>query len=298
MLYGRRQRSRMSTATRHVYNRIAVVFDFDDTLAPNSYSSLLQSCGIDPETFLTERVQPLVERGWDEILAKFYCLIDESHRRNDLTITDQHLADVGRAIEFFDGVPDMFARLRRCACQHIPDIEVEFYLLSSGIREIARATPIASEFKAIWGCEFHVAETGEISFIKRMISHPEKTRYLLQLVKGISAEGDSGQPADVYRDVPDDEWRIPLNQVIYVGDGSSDMPVFALLNERHGIAIGVYKSETAAAWSGHERMNAQRRVENLAQVDYSENGELMRSLMLAVESICKRIALRQLSRGE
>lgn len=116
----------MSTATDHVYNRIAVVFDFDDTLAPNSYSSLIHSCGIDTHTFLAERVQPLVERGWDEILAKFYCLIDESHRRNELTITEQHLADVGRAIEFFDGVPDMFDRLRRCASDQIPGIAVEF----------------------------------------------------------------------------------------------------------------------------------------------------------------------------
>lgn len=285
----------MTHATHHSYNRIAVVFDFDDTLALDSYNSLLESCDINPESFLKERVQPLIKNGWDEILAKFYCLIDESHRRDDLTITHQHLADVGRAITFFDGVPEMFDRLRRCACDHIPDIEVEFYLLSSGILEIARATPIASQFTMMWGCEFHVDDNGEITFIKRLISHPEKTRYLLQLAKGVS---DGGQPADVYRDVPDDQWHVPLDQMIYVGDGSSDMPVFALLQERHGIAIGVYKSRTAAGWDGHVDMHADRRVQNLAAVDYSMDSELMQSLTLAVESICKQIKLHELSKGE
>jgi hypothetical protein len=288
----------MQTATEPSYNRIAIVFDFDDTLAPNSYSSLLDRCDLDIDTFLKKRVQPLIEDGWDEILAKFYCLIEESHRTDGCTITRQLLADVGREIKFFNGVPEMFDRLRTCASKLIPDIDVEFYLLSSGILEIVCGTPVADEFKTLWGCEFHFDHSDEISFIKRTVSHPEKTRYMLQLAKGVSDEGDVGQPAHVYRNVPTDQWHVPLEQVIYVGDGSSDMPVFALMKEHHGIAIGVYKSSTAAKWGGNSDVDAQRRVENLAPVDYSDDGELMRSLRLAVESICKRIALRQLSKGE
>lgn len=288
----------MTTATVPGYNRIAIVFDFDDTLAPNSYSSLVESCDIDTDTFLQKRVQPLVEDGWDEILAKFYCLIEESRRAEGCTITRQHLMNVGRDIKFFDGVPEMFERLRTCATDLIPDIELEFYLLSSGIAEIVRGTPIADQFKMLWGCEFSYDENDEIKFIKRIISHPEKTRYMLQLAKGVSDEGDVGQPVHVYRDVPADQWHVPLDQVIYVGDGSSDMPVFALMKERHGIALGVYKSSTAANWGGNSDTDTQRQVQNLAPVDYSENSELMRSLRLAVESICKQIALRQLSKGE
>ncbi len=94
----------MSTATVPSYNRIAVIFDFDDTLAPDSFRSLLESCGIDQDTFERERIQPLVAAGWDPILAKMYCLIEESRRRGGV-ITDQHLARVGRQIRFFDGVP-------------------------------------------------------------------------------------------------------------------------------------------------------------------------------------------------
>lgn len=288
----------MTTATKPLYNRIAIIFDFDDTLAPDSYRSLVESFGVDYTEFMQERVQPLLESGWDEILAKFYCLIDESRRRDDLKVTNDYLENLGRQIKFFDGVPKIFDRVREAAHNMLPDVEVNFYLLSSGILEIARGTPIADEFKEMWGCEFHFDDNGEIAFIKQIITHPEKVRYLLKLSKGANEDGEKGRPADVYQDVPKDQLHIPLNQVIYIGDGSSDMPVFRLLNEQGGIALGVFKGNSPRDWSGYDSMHAGWRVENLAPVDYSEDGELMQSITLAVESVCKLIALRRLSQGE
>ncbi len=288
----------MTTATKAVHNRIAIVFDFDDTLAPNSYRSLVERCGLSYDTFKDERVQPLLDAGWDEILAKFYCLIEESRQHNNQPITQSLLADIGGEIQFFDGVPEMFDRLRKVVRDLAPGVDLEFYLLSSGILEIARGTPIASKFKDMWGCEFHFDDDGAIRFIKKIVTHPEKVRYLLQLSRGVGATGEQGQPAHVYRPVPESELYLPLEQIIYVGDGSSDMPVFRLLNDRKGTAIGVFKGQSADEWNGFKSMHSRRRVDNLAPVDYREEGELMQSLTLAVESICKRIALHQLSEGE
>ncbi len=98
--------------------------------------------------------------------------------------------------------------------------------------------------------------------------------------------------------MPEEEWHVPLDQVIYVGDGASDMPAFSLMNDHGGIAIGLYKGDTVEEWRGQAHMHAGRRVENLVPVDYSEESELMQSLTLAVESIAKRIALRRLGQGE
>jgi hypothetical protein len=41
-----------------------------------------------------------------------------------------------------------------------------------------------------------------------------------------------------------------------------------------------------------------RQVHNRAPADYSAGGELLKSLLLAVESICEEIELRRLGRGE
>lgn len=45
-------------------------------------------------------------------------------------------------------------------------------------------------------------------------------------------------------------------------------------------------------------MSRGQRIANLAPAEYSEDSELMQSLTLAVESMCKQIALHQLSVGE
>lgn len=286
----------MALATKPLHNRIAVVFDFDDTLAPDSYASLLDSMGLNRSSFDEEHVQPLIERGWDSILARFHSIIEASRSRDDLAVTREYLLDLGRSTEFFDGVPNLFDAVREAAHGHLPDLEVEFYLLSSGILEIAEGTSIADEFQSMWGCEFHYDESGEIAFIKRIITHPEKTRYLLQLSKG--AEWEDEEPSHVYQDTPEEDLYVPLSQVIFVGDGASDMPAFRLLNEQQGIAVGIFNAASADAWRGYDDTSPHRRVQNLASADYREGSELMRTLVYAVESICKRIEMLRLSAGE
>lgn len=287
----------MTKATKPLSNRIAVVFDFDDTLVPDTLDGLAEHYGIGAEE-LRQRVEPLLEEGWEKIPARFHCLIEESKRRNDPKdkLTKEYLANFGRELEPFEGVPEMFDRLRRCACDLVPDIEVEFYLITGGIVEIARHTRIADHFKALWGCEFHYDQSGEVQFLKRSVSHTEKTRYLFQIAKGIEEQQDG--ELFVYRDVPPEELHVPLTQMIYVGDGTSDIPCFSVLNDEQGVAIGVNKMPSAAEWASKSSITQNQRVANLVPADYREDSEMMQSLMLAVENTCKQIALRQLSVGE
>ena len=283
----------MSQATRPFLNRVAVVFDFDETLAPDSFDALIASLGCEPDAFRDANVRPLLDDGWDASLARLYAIIREARGREDVRLTREHLARVGGELEPFDGVPAMFDDVRRCARDVVHDVRVEFYLLSCGPREIQRATAFAHEFEQIWGSDFHFDEHGEAAFVKQVITFPEKVRYILQLSKGTGTAGPDS-PADVWRRVPEQEQHVPLDQMVYVGDGGSDMPVFDLLNERGGFAIAVHKPDhDAAQWAGMQQMRAERRVENLAPADYGADGELRRSITLAVESICKRIALRR-----
>ncbi|HEX2226724.1 MAG TPA: HAD family hydrolase [Candidatus Binatia bacterium] len=293
-----RRPPKQPNATKAFHNRLAVIFDFDDTLAPVSTHALLKRYGIDPKTFDRKWIQPLRAEGWDEKLAEFYCLINESKRRPDRPITREFLAEVGRAIEPFEGVPKMFGRVRDCARRQISDIELEFYLLSCGFVDLERAASFASEFKQMWGSEFAFNDRGEIEFPKQILTHPEKVRYILQLSKGLGLEGQN-RPLDVYRDVPDEKLYVPLNQVVYVGDGESDLPAFGLLDKYGGKGIGVYKPrQRPKDWPGHKGMREGLQVQNLAPADYREDGELIRSLLLAVESICKEMLLRRLGQGE
>lgn len=55
---------------------IAVIFDFDDTLAPDSTTKLLRSRGIDTDRFWRKDVSALVEQGWDASHAWLRLLLD------------------------------------------------------------------------------------------------------------------------------------------------------------------------------------------------------------------------------
>lgn len=287
------------TATQLYRNRIAIVFDFDLTLAPDSFSTLLRHCGIeDPDGWRERHVQPLVDQGWETILARIYSLVRFSRSNGSrCRITTEVVREAGRSIVPFEGVPEMFATLRRLAAQTVEGLEVKFHLVTSGFADLHRAVSFAGEFSSIWGTEFHFDDEGGMAFAKRVITHPEKARYILALSKDMDPKGPNG-PADVYRDVPDGQVHLPLDQIIYVGDGGSDMAAFGLLHDHGGIALAVYKAERPQDWRGQAQTHADRRVQNLAPPDFRPESELMRSLGLAVESIAKKVALRRLGAGE
>lgn len=284
-------------ATRPFHNRIALLFDWDETLGPNSFDFLLESYGVDPARFRKKRVKPLADDGWDITLAEMYCLIAESRSRED-PLTRDHFARVGKRIQTYKGVRPMFNAVRRRARSIVKDIDVEFYLLTCGFIDLHRHAPFAKEFTGLWGSEFHFNDEGHVEFAKQVITFQEKTLYVMATAKGLPAAGPN-EPEDVYRHVAGEDMHVPFDQMIYVGDGASDMPTFALMHQHGGLALGVTKPDgDGSDWSGYAHMWEERQVQNLAPADFRRGSELLRSILLAVESIAKKIELRRLGDGE
>ena len=285
----------MLRATRPVSNKIAIAFDFDDTLVSDSYDSLINAMGYEVQQFRRERYYPLLEDGWDGIPARFHTVVQESlSRPQEKKITREFLESFSQQLQPFPGVADMFDRLRQTAHAIDSEIEVEFYLISSGFIDIARNTSIAKHFKAMWGCEFHFSDTGEVVCLRRTVTHPEKVRYLYHISRGVDSHS-ADDLSFIYEDVAPEDRYLPLEQLVYVGDGTSDLPCFAMLNRAGGTTIGVYKDGTPHEWAKEYQVSPGQRVHNLTPADYREGSQMMRSLTLVVESLCKQIQLRQMS---
>lgn len=289
----------MSRATRPVSNRIAVVFDFDETLTPrDSFEVLLEACDLDVNDFKHNRIPALIEQGWEKYLARAYCLIQASQMRKE-KITEATLIEVGKTIELFKGTETLYDYLQTKLQTINPDVDLEFYLISGGFVDIPRHTAIAKHFKQMWGCEFHYGDTGAIEFIKRQMTHSEKTRFLYSLSKGFDCAQNEKDLIYNYHDLSADELHVPLSQVIYVGDGASDIPCFAAIKQYHGMSIGIYPDgRSAQDWEHLEKVSASQKLSNLVPACYEEDSELVQSLRLGVEYMAKKIALRQMSIGE
>lgn len=286
----------MTQATTALHNRIALAFDFDETLAPSTFERVLDYCGYEPDSFDKMYIQPLIkEHAWEKPLASTHALV-EALKRDGKRLTEADLAEIGRGFPLFDGVPDMFDHVRRTARSIVDDIDVHFYMITAGFAEVPQNSTIADEFDAIFGGAYHFDDDGNLTTAKRIITHHEKMRYLLQIAKGLELEG--ANPSHVYKPIEPDEWFLPVDQMIYLGDGSSDLPAFQFMRERGGIAIGIYAADSPQEWDHSEEVYRKRRVENLTPNSYEEGSELLSSILLAVESIAKRIALRKLGRDE
>ncbi len=270
---------------------IAIIFDFDDTLAPDSTSGYLDSIGIEVPLFWQNEVQPLLEDDWDPVPAYLYKMIEQSNSGKISPITQTSLADWGKQIEFYEGVEEVFDRLRDHARTVKHRLSIEFYLISSGIGEILRHTKIAHQFSDIWACDFIYNEAGHISFPKRIVSFTDKTRYLYHIKKGIFGPSSRGKPFDVNRKWNRQHVRIPFDRMIVVGDGYTDIPCFSLIRKQGGVAIGVYDNDNREKWGRAWGFIEDGRVSNLVPADYRNKSALSNSLMMAVESIANKISL-------
>jgi phosphoserine phosphatase len=272
-------------------NIIAVVFDFDDTLTNDSTTALIESVGIDAKDFWRVKAQALIEQHWDPTAAYLKLLLDHVGKGKAFgKLTNEQLRKFGNTLKFYEGLPDLFVALRASVGEHRSSSPgIEFYVISGGLEEIIRGSSIASHLAGIWGCQF-AEEDGEIRYIKRMVTFTEKTKYLYYINKGIP---DDAGPYAVNENVEQADRRVPFANMIYVGDGLTDVPCFSLLKASGGTSFGVFdptKPESPKkAW---EKLVAPKRVTSMNAPHYGMTDDLGALLHVAVKYLCLRLDAR------
>jgi len=271
--------------------RIAVIFDFDDTLGPDSTTGFLKHAGLqDIETFWQE-VGQMMSDDWDPVPAYLNHMMAAQQDGRIQGLTRDGLQAWGEQVPLFEGVPQVFSLLREIAHDANPRVSLEFYLISSGIGDVLRHTSIAHEFTDIWASEFDYDEQGKAISAKKIISFTDKTRYIFHIQKGIIGETSRGKPFAVNKKVAEDQLRIPSQQMIFVGDGYTDIPCFSLIKKNGGIPIAVYDRQHTEKWGNAFQFVADGRVSNLLSANYQQGSDLTNFLSMAVRSMAESIAL-------
>ncbi len=282
----------MPNATRILRERIVLVFDFDDTLGPSTTPVLAKAANLDYER-LSKQIDDMQLEGWQYAIAKaeVFRQLGQSGSR----VTRQTMEGVGANYECFPGTDDFVKRLRKSARALDRKIDLEFVLLTAGFGTIPRATKLIKDFDRVYAGELNFDEDGYVLGVKCVITHADKVHYLKQLAEGLHLAKPS-ELEETYTFTKPEQYYVPLDQVIYVGDGSSDMSAFQLIGEGGGVCVAIDKP--GQTWSGYEDISERRRVHNLAEPDYTEAGELMQTLEHAVASMIHRIKVLRLGAGE
>ena len=267
-----------SRLLRALHRRIAFVFDFDETLASRTTDALLDHLGVDRDEF-ESKVDDLVDDGWEKRFAECHCLVGISRSERG-PITMETFAEVAESLELYPGVDRLHERVSAAIHEIDPEVEVEFHLLTAGFVEIPSRTSVADHFASIVGGHWNFDEDGAIEAPRSTVGHYDKVRHLKRIAKGLDST-DATRRRDIDASLPEEEWHVPYEQMVFVADGDSDLPSFDLMESNAGTAIAVGQSLDDVEWENRDSMREGRRVLTLLESDYSEGSPLLTALCAA-----------------
>lgn len=296
--------------TLFTQNIIACIWDFDKTLIPEYMQTpLFRRFGVDEANFWLE------SNGLTETYRKrgYHISSEIAYLNHILTyvlagqmplLNNKVLRECGAEIKFYPGMPDFFDKSRTWVSEKPEyqkhEIQLEHYIVSTGLAEMIRGSAAASKVDGIWGCEFvenplqpgflrqkefEMSAEAEIAQIGLVIDNTTKTRALFEINKGTNKN-----PAiDVNSNIAESDRRIPFQNMIYIADGPSDIPSFSVTKKGGGKGYAVYNPAKSEEFAQNDRMRSAGRIDHYGPADYTEGSTTWHWLRLHIQSICDRI---------
>ncbi|MCH5297182.1 MAG: haloacid dehalogenase-like hydrolase [Ruminococcus sp.] len=258
---------------------VAVMYDFDKTLCTKDMQaySFIPSLGMTESQFWSYANDLGIQEHMDSVLSYMYTMVKMSKDKN-IPLLRQNLVDMGKNVELFDGVEGWFERISDFGIEQ--GVQVEHYVISSGMKEIIEGTSISKYFKSIFACEFLYDENGNGVWPKTDVNYTNKTQFVYRINKGVL---DVANDNDLNRSMPDDSKRVPFCNMIYIGDGLSDVPCMKMMKAYGGYSIAVYQSRDSKV----EDLFRKDRVDYIYPADYREGT----GLDITVKNIIRKMAI-------
>jgi hypothetical protein len=291
---------------------IAVVWDFDSTLVPGCMQEpLFRHFGVDGEQFWKEadalpqfyRQRGVTRTSRDTLYLNHILAYVRAGRFAGLG--NRMLRELGSKLDFYPGLPDLFPRIRQRIAKNSRfakhQIAVEHYIVSAGLREIIMGSSIAPHVDEVWACEFAESSavpgylekpsalfddgTGVLCEVAYALDNTSKTRAIFEINKGCNKLSE----IDVNATLAEDMRRVPFQNMMYIGDGPSDVPCFSLVGGSGGRTYAVYEARSDKEFHKAYDLQKQRRVEAFGEADYSDGSHTAMWITKAVEDIAERI---------
>lgn len=277
-------------APREAFDKktIALVYDFDGTLSPRPMQeySFLPKLGIDPAEFWAECSRIAKAEQADPLITYMHLMYKKAKERN-VRIDRDDLVRQGREVELYPGVEDWFDEIQQYVALRAESngVHLRHYLVSSGLAEIIEGTRIRKRFHNVFASEYWF-EAYDLPYPKRVITDTGKTQYLFRINKGIEDLGES-----INSHMPEDKRPIPFSNMIYFGDGDTDVPSMALMRKNGGHAIAVHPA--GGAKDKCVDLFRAGRVDFFAAADYRRGSDLFKRTCLLIDRILAEVRVQE-----
>ncbi len=271
--------------------KVAIIYDFDGTLSPGNMQEydFLPAVGKDNRKFWRNSTKIAEDNDADPILT-YLSEIILAARNSGKSLRREEFVRSGQKVEFFEGVEEWFSRINSYGKER--GLEVEHFINSSGIKEMIEGTKIASEFKRIFACSFLYDVDGVAYWPAVSVNYTNKTQFVFKINKGIMDVSDTHR-INAY--MPEDSRPVPFTNMIYIGDGTTDIPCMRLVKEKMGHSIAVYDPERGVKQRrAVNKLATEDRVNFVAAADYSDGGKLDRVVKAIIDKLAADSALQGL----
>lgn len=263
---------------------IAIMYDFDKTLSKSDMQDygFIPALGMKPAEFWGATGKFQNESKMERILSYMYTMVKLAKEKG-IKLTRKELNKMGENIEYFKGVETWFKRIN--AYGENLGVKVEHYIISSGTKEILEGAKIAKEFTKIFGCEFYYDPvTKEPVWPNLAINYTQKTQYVYRIRKGATDLLD-----DTTINTKSDEIRIPYTNMIYLGDGMTDIPCMQLVQNNRGHSIAIYSDKDIKSV---KKLLEEQRTNVCVKADYSEGSDLDKVIKGIIQTVANESYLR------
>ncbi len=257
---------------------IGILYDFDKTLCTTDMQeySFIKNLGMSSSEFWGAAADLTSKHEVEKILS-YMCVMIQKCREKGIKLTEEYLRSCGENVVLFKGVSTWFDRINEFG--ESLGVNIEHYIISSGTYEIIQGTPIAKYFKRIYACRYMYDENGEAVWPALAINYTMKTQYIYRISKGVL---DVTDDYNLNRVQDGSQRSIAYNNMIYIGDGMTDIPCMKMVKQRGGKSIALYPSGKSEAV---KTLVDDNRINYVCVADYSPNSSLEKIVKLMIENM-------------
>ena len=269
---------------KNVSSVVALAYDFDETLAiHNMLRHIEEAVGVKSEGF-EDKLWELVERSRGDLLLLCLFLLVEEGKKAGKPFTREAWHRVGAYMVPFPGLPEWFERINAYGATQ--GITVEHYIISSNIREIIEGSPVAPYFTRIYGSSFIYDANGHACWPALSVDYTNKTQFLFRISKGCLDESDID---GVNAKVPASRRRIPFSQIIFVGDGETDVPCMTLTRQKGGHSFAVFNPVKEGSRELGVALEREGRVDAALPADYRKDSAMDKAVKGIIDSVASKL---------
>ena len=127
------------------------------------------------------------------------------------------------------------------------------------------------------------------------VNYTTKTQYLFRINKGSL---DTHDNSEINKFVPEEERPVPFQNMVFIGDGDTDIPCMKLVKQQGGHSIAVYQRNKTGSKKKAEKLITDNRASFAAIADYSASSDLSNAMKLIIDKVSAQEHLNQILKNK